>query len=172
MTAERKEVGVERLSGDTELIQRVLRYCMEKHLTISTAESCTAGMIAASIGDMPGVSEIFFEGFVTYSNEAKEKNLGVPHEILTEHGAVSEQTARAMAEGVVKRTETDIGISATGIAGPGGGTPAKPVGLVYIGVCINGETTVRKCLLQGSRSHIRHMTVLNAFDEVQKRLDI
>ncbi len=158
--------------GETDLVSKVLQYCMEKHLTLSTAESCTAGMIAAAIGDMPGVSEIFFEGFVTYSNEAKEKNLGVPHEILEKYGAVSIATARAMAEGVCRRTGSCIGISATGIAGPGGGTPEKPVGLVYIGVCINGETSVRKCLLHGSRSRIRHMTVLNAFDEVRTQLGI
>lgn len=158
--------------GETDLVSKVLRYCMEKHLTISTAESCTAGMIAASIGDIPGVSDIFFEGFVTYSNEAKEKNLGVSHETLKKFGAVSRQTAREMAEGVCNRTGSDIGISATGIAGPGGGTDEKPVGLVYIGVCINGKTTVRKCLLHGSRSRIRHMTVLNAFDEVRKKLGI
>lgn len=158
--------------GDTTMVKKVLSYCLSKNLTLSTAESCTAGMIAAAIGDMPGVSAIFSEGFVTYSNEAKEKNLGVPHEILTSHGAVSRQTARAMAEGVCRRTGSHIGISATGIAGPDGGTPEKPVGLVYIGVCISGETSVRKCLLHGSRNRVRRMTVLNAFDEVRKRLAI
>lgn len=154
------------------LVSKVLRYCMKEKLTLATAESCTAGLIAAAIGDIPGVSDIFFEGFVTYSNEAKEKNLGVPHDILEAHGAVSEETARAMAEGVCKCTGADIGISATGIAGPGGGSKDKPVGLVYIGVCIRGKTTVRKCLHKGSRSRVRHLTVLNAFDEVRKRLII
>ena len=158
--------------GEETLVPKVLRYCMEEKLTLSTAESCTAGLIAAAIGAVPGVSDIFFEGFVTYSNDAKEKNLGVPHDILKKHGAVSEETARAMAEGVCARTGADIGISATGIAGPGGGTNDKPVGLVYIGVCIRGETTVRKCLHKGSRSRVRHLTVLNAFDEVRQRLNI
>lgn len=158
--------------GEDTLPTKTLRFCLEKGYSIATAESCTAGMIAATIGDMPGASAIFFEGFVTYSNEAKEKNLGVPHEILVNHGAVSEETARAMAEGVCKKTGAYIGISATGIAGPGGGTPEKPVGLVYIGVCVGGKTTVRKCMLHGNRSRVRRMTVLHAFDELQKRLQI
>lgn len=158
--------------GEEELVEKVLRYCKEKSYTIATAESCTAGMIAAAIGDISGVSSIFFEGFVTYSNEAKEKNLGVPHEILETYGAVSEQTARAMAEGVCSRTASRIGIAATGIAGPDGGTDEKPVGLVYIGVCIDGETTVRKRIYKGNRNRVRRLTVLNAFDEVRQRLCI
>lgn len=158
--------------GEEELIPKVLRYCLAQNYTLATAESCTAGMIAAAIGDVPGVSDIFAEGFVTYSNEAKEHNLGVPHEMIKNFGAVSEETARAMAEGVCKRTGAYIGISATGIAGPGGGTPEKPVGLVYIGVCIGGETTVRRCIHKGNRMRVRRLTVLNAFDEVRQRLCI
>lgn len=158
--------------GEDTLPAKVLRFCLEKNFSIATAESCTAGLIAATIGDMPGASAIFFEGFVTYSNEAKEKNLGVPHEILASHGAVSEETARAMAEGVCQKTGAYIGISATGIAGPGGGTPEKPVGLVYIGVCVGGKTSVRKCMLHGNRSRVRRTTVLHAFDELRKSLQI
>lgn len=153
-------------------IKTVIQYLLSNRITIATAESCTAGMIATAIGNIPGVSGIFSEGFITYSNEAKEKNLGVPHEILVSHGAVSEQTARAMAEGVCSRTGADIGISATGIAGPDGGTVEKPVGLVYIGVCLRGETSVRKCQFAGDRLCVRSLTVLNAFDEVAKRLQI
>ena len=152
--------------------EKVLTYCMENKLTIATAESCTAGMIAATIGNMSGVSEIFSEGYVTYSNDAKERLLGVPHDILESHGAVSEETARAMAEGVCRRTGAHIGIAATGIAGPTGGTAEKPVGLVYIGVCFGDETSVKKCLFHGTRNHVRSMTVFTAFDEVGKRLKI
>lgn len=158
--------------GSDTLPTKVLRFCLEKDFSIAVAESCTAGLIAATIGDMPGASAIFAEGFVTYSNEAKEKNLGVPHEILVSLGAVSEETARAMAEGVCEKTGSFIGISATGIAGPGGGTPEKPVGLVYIGVCVGGKTTVRRCLLHGNRDRVRRSTVLQAFDELRKRLQI
>lgn len=159
-------------TGETDLKTKVVRYLLEHRLTVATAESCTAGLIAAAIGDVAGVSDIFCEGFVTYSNDAKEKNLGVSKTILKAYGAVSEQTARAMAEGVCKKTNARIGISATGIAGPGGGTKDKPVGLVYIGVCIDGETDVRRCLLKGSRERVRFLTVLNAFDELRKRLKI
>lgn len=159
-------------TGDTDIKTKVVQYLIENRLTVATAESCTAGLIAAALGDIPGVSDIFYEGFVTYSNDAKEKNLGVPQDILKSYGAVSEQTARAMAEGVCKRTNAKIGISATGIAGPGGGTNEKPVGLVYIGVCIGGETSVRKCEIKGNRARVRFMTVLNAFDELRKRLKI
>ena len=159
-------------TGDMDLKTKVVQYLIDNNLTVATAESCTAGMIAAAIGDLPGVSEIFCEGYVTYSNEAKEKLLGVPHEILEKHGAVSPETASFMAEGVCRKTGARIGISATGIAGPGGGTKNKPVGLVYIGVCIDGKTTVRQCNLKGSRTRVRFMTVLNAFDEVRRRLSI
>ncbi len=155
-----------------EDIKTVIECLINEKCSIATAESCTAGMIAASIGNIPGVSAIFSEGFVTYSNEAKEKNLGVPHEILKTYGAVSEQTACAMAEGVCVRTGADIGISATGIAGPDGGTAEKPVGLVYIGVCIKGKTSVRKCIFSGDRMAVRSQTVLSAFDEVAKRMQI
>ncbi len=150
----------------------VIEYLIENKLTIATAESCTAGLIAASLGDVPGVSSIFSQGFVTYSNEAKEQLLGVPHLLLESYGAVSSQVAKAMAEGVCRKTDAAIGISATGIAGPGGGTKEKPVGLVYIGVCIDGQATVRRCVFSGNRAQVRAMTVLAAFDEVRVRLGI
>ena len=154
------------------MIDSVLDYLIEHKITVATAESCTAGLIAARIGDKSGVSSVFSEGFVTYSNEAKEKNLGVPHEILQNHGAVSEQTARAMAEGVCRVTGARLGLSATGIAGPTGGTAEKPVGLVFMGVCLDGETTVVKKIFSGTRSEVRAQTVETVFSEVKKRLQI
>ena len=154
------------------MIDKILQYLIENKITISTAESCTAGMIAARIGDMSGVSDIFSEGFVTYSNEAKEKNLGVPKEIFKNFGAVSEECARAMAEGVCKKTGALLGLSATGIAGPTGGTPDKPVGLVYMGVCLDGVTTVEKCVFSGDRKSVRTQTVETIFSHVKKRLQI
>ena len=154
------------------MIDRVLQYLIENKITIATAESCTAGMIAARIGDMSGVSEIFSEGFITYSNEAKEKNLGVPHEIFENFGAVSEECARAMAEGVARVTNSRLGLSATGIAGPTGGTAEKPVGTVYIGVCLDGVTTVEKYIFQGDRKQVRTQTVEAIFSHIKKRLQI
>ena len=154
------------------MIDAVLDYLIENKITVATAESCTAGLIAARIGDKSGVSEIFSEGFVTYSNEAKEKNLGVPHETLATYGAVSCEVAQAMAEGVCKVSGARLGLSATGIAGPTGGTDQKPVGLVYMGVCLDGETTVVKRIFTGDRSQVRAQTVETVFAEVKKRLQI
>lgn len=154
------------------MIDRVLNYLIENKITIATAESCTAGMIAARIGDASGVSEIFSQGFVTYSNDAKVKNLGVPKEIIDAHGAVSEQCARAMAEGVCERTGARLGLSATGIAGPTGGTADKPVGTVYMGVCLDGVTTVEKCVFSGDRKQVRTQTVEAIFAHVKNRLQI
>lgn len=154
------------------MIDAVLDYLIENKITVATAESCTAGMISARIGDKSGVSDIFSEGYVTYSNEAKEKNLGVPHELLVTFGAVSEEVARAMAEGVCRASGARLGLSATGIAGPTGGTPEKPVGLVYMGVCLDGKTTVVKKIFSGTRAEVRAQTVETVFAEVKKRLQI
>ena len=154
------------------MIEKVIAYLIEQKITVATAESCTAGMIAARIGDFSGVSEIFSEGFVTYSNDAKEKNLGIGHDILEKHGAVSEECARAMAEGVAKRTGARLALSSTGIAGPTGGTDKKPVGLVYMGVCLDGKTTVIKKIFKGSREEVRRQTVETVFEEVKNRLQI
>ena len=120
----------------------------------------------------PVRAEIFSEGFVTYSNSAKEKNLGVSCELLEKHGAVSEEVARAMAEGVCMVTGARLGISATGIAGPTGGTDTKPVGLVYMGVCLDGVTCVVKKVFDGTRAEVRAKTVETVFSEIKKRLQI
>lgn len=154
------------------MIDTVIAYLIENKITVATAESCTAGLISARIGDASGVSEIFSEGYVTYSNEAKEKNLGVSHEALENFGAVSEIIARQMAEGVCRRTGARLGLSATGIAGPTGGTTEKPVGLVYMGVCLDGVTTVVKKVFKGTRTEVREQTVETVFAEVKKRLQI
>ncbi|MBQ9707959.1 MAG: competence/damage-inducible protein A, partial [Firmicutes bacterium] len=116
-----------------DLVQVVADKLMTKGLTIASAESCTGGLFAAALTDIPGISESFKAGFVTYSNESKVRELGVSPETLEKYGAVSEETAREMVEGLYERTGCDVCVSVTGIAGPGGGTPEKPVGLVYIG---------------------------------------
>ncbi len=154
------------------MIDEVIAYLIENKITVATAESCTAGLISATIGNFSGVSSIFSEGFVTYSNEAKAKNLGVSPDTLKMYGAVSEQTAREMAEGVCKVTGARLGLSATGIAGPTGGTDEKPVGLVYIGVCLDGVTTVIRNVFCGDRTSVRAKTVDAVFLEIKKRLQI
>ena len=127
-----------------ELVQVVGRKLLEKNITISCAESCTGGMFAAALTDVPGISAVFDRGIVTYSNKAKMEELGVKEETLAAHGAVSEETAMEMAEGIRRVSGSDIGISVTGIAGPGGGTPEKPVGLVYIGFVYGDKKICKK----------------------------
>lgn len=133
--------------------------------TVATAESCTGGLIASKIVDVPGASDCFNEGYVTYSNEAKMKNLGVKDSTLTAHGAVSFETATEMANGVRKKANADFGISSTGIAGPGGGSPKKPVGLVYIGCSYgNNQIKVRELNLSGDRSQVRDAAAVKALE--------
>ena len=124
-------------------------------LTISTAESSTGGMVAAKLISYPGISSAFLEGAVTYSNEAKIRRLGVKKETLDVYGAVSEETAREMVEGIAKESSSNTSIATTGIAGPGGGTNEKPVGLVYIAVHVNDNTTIEKCNFSGNREEVR-----------------
>ena len=127
-------------------------------LTISTVESCTGGMIAARLVNVPGSSETLLEGFVTYSNAAKERAVGVRHETLLAHGAVSAETCREMCLGGARTAGTDACLSSTGIAGPGGGTPEKPVGLVYIGAVLGDRVEIRELHLKGSRLSVRIQT--------------
>lgn len=129
---------------------------IEKNLKIAFAESCTGGMIASAVVDIPDASKVLYEGVVTYSNEAKEARLGVSRKTLERFGAVSEETAREMAEGLLKNA--DIGVATTGIAGPSGGTPEKPVGLVYIAIAGKGGTVVIKNNFRGDRSSVRRQT--------------
>ncbi len=130
----------------------------KRKLTISVAESCTGGLVCSDLISVPGVSDIFIEGFITYSNDSKIRTLGIPEELISKHGAVSPDVAQAMAEKACAKSGSDIGLSTTGIAGPGGGTPEKPVGLVYIGVHIKGETYLRRLDLNGTRDEIRSLT--------------
>ena len=135
----------------------------KRNFKIATAESCTGGMIASSIVDLPGVSAFFEEGVVTYSNDAKKKYLFVSDEVLKEHGAVSEECAYAMADGLSQQTKAQVCICSTGIAGPGGGTKEKPVGLVYLSCKVLDRITVKKCLFKGTRTEIRKAATEAAF---------
>lgn len=127
---------------DEELIEVVGKLLLKKHITVSCAESCTGGLFAAALTDIPGISEVFERGIVTYSNRAKMEELGVKSETLDKFGAVSHETACEMAAGLAEKTGSDLCISVTGIAGPGGGTSEKPVGLVYIGISYKGQVNV------------------------------
>lgn len=139
----------------TSVEEEVAKILVEKNLKISVAESCTGGMVSSSLINYPGISSVFMEGCVTYSNEAKIMSLGVKKETLDIFGAVSEECAKEMADGVAKRHNTNIGLSTTGIAGPEGGSEEKPVGLVYMGISINNKTIVKKYIFNGDRQQIR-----------------
>ena len=141
------------------------------NLTVSTAESCTGGLVASAITEISGSSAFFGMGVVTYANEAKMKLLGVKSDTLTAYGAVSEQTAKEMAEGILSLSDSDVSISVTGIAGPTGGTPEKPVGLVYIGISGKFGTFAYKNHFSGSRSDVRSKTVEKAFKLVAKYIE-
>lgn len=141
----------------------------DKNLVISTAESCTGGLIAGRIINVPGVSQVYKEGFVTYANEAKMKYLNVRKETLDNYEAVSEETAREMAIGLIEQTGADVSLISTGLAGPDGGTEIKPVGLVYLGCCYKGQVHIKKHIYSGSREKIREQAVSDA---IQLAIDI
>ena len=148
----------------------VAQKLLARRTTIATAESCTAGMVAAALTETPGVSAVFPGGVVTYANEEKTRLLGVPEELLARVGAVSEEVARAMASGVRSRFGVDLGLALTGIAGPDGGTRAKPVGLVHVALDARGEVQHRRLLLPGDRALVREIAVKSALDLVRRAL--
>ena len=151
-------------TGETSIEEVVAKMLVENNLKIAVAESCTGGMVSASLINYPGISSVFMEGCVTYSNEAKMKSLGVKKETLDVYGAVSDNCAKEMASGVAARYNTNVGIATTGIAGPGGGTDEKPVGLVYFGIYINGKVISKKYVFNGDRQGVRERatrTILN-----------
>ncbi|ASW44290.1 competence/damage-inducible protein A [Clostridium isatidis] len=156
---------------DEDSLEKVVANMLcAKQMSIASAESCTGGLIAASLVSYPGISEVFMEGVVTYSNEAKISRLGVKEETLNKYGAVSKETAEEMAVGIAKTAKTDIGVSTTGIAGPSGGSEEKPVGLVYIGLYIKGKTVVKKFNFNGDREQVRRRATLNALNMIRKEL--
>lgn len=141
------------------LEEKLVQKLLEKGYTLTTAESCTGGLLAGRLLNVSGASAVYNEGHITYSNEAKERLLGVSHETLETYGAVSRETAAEMATGAALAAKADVGLSTTGIAGPTGGTPEKPVGLVYIGCYYNGEVTVEECHFNGNREGNRNAAV-------------
>ena len=156
--------------GELSLEEKIISVMKEKNLTLSTAESCTGGMIGAAVTSVAGASSVFMGSAVTYSNDMKKRLLGVPEEILQSYGAVSSQTAEAMADGACKNLQTDAAVAVTGIAGPDGGTPEKPVGLVYVGISLKGKTNTVELRLNGNRDAIRSRTCALALLELYKRI--
>jgi len=147
------------------LAEAVLAHHRRAGAKLATAESCTGGAIAAALTDIAGSSDVFERGFVTYSNEAKTELLGVPAALIARHGAVSEEVAAAMAAGALAHSHADAAVSVTGIAGPGGGTPTKPVGLVFIGRAHRGGTTsVERHVFAGDRAAVRAASVKRALE--------
>lgn len=155
-------------SEDVNLEDAVIDLLMRHKLTLSTAESCTGGLLAGRLVNVSGASDVFMEGFITYSNKAKMKYLNVSPDTLDKFGAVSEETAREMAEGCAKVSGCDVSVAVTGIAGPTGGTPDKPVGLVYISCHAGEKTYVIKRQFKGSRQKIREQSVVAALDLVRR----
>ena len=156
--------------ADETLEMALTKLLIKKKYTMTTAESCTGGMIAARMVNAPGVSAVLKSGFITYANEAKEELLGVSHDTLEKFGAVSRETAEEMAEGAVKAAHTDAAVAVTGIAGPDGGTKEKPVGLVYIGVNVRGNVEVREYHFSGSRQKIRESVTAAALTFLREKL--
>lgn len=147
-----------------ELADDFLKACVRHGIMAATAESCTGGMIIAVLTDIPGSSAVVDRGFITYSNEAKMEMLGVSEATLAAHGAVSEETALEMATGAMKRSRASIALAVTGIAGPDGGSPEKPVGLVWFGLALRGRPTIAESRIfpNEGRDFIRRETVRTA----------
>lgn len=158
-------------STSGQSLEEVIGECLRSQgRTLAVAESCTGGMVGHRITNIPGSSEYFLRGYIVYSNEAKISDLGVNEDTIKQYGAVSPQTAREMAEGVRRKAGTDFGVAITGIAGPGGGTPEKPVGLVYISLASPGDTIVERHQFTGSREQIKQRSAQAALTLLWKGL--
>ncbi|MDH7498696.1 MAG: nicotinamide-nucleotide amidohydrolase family protein, partial [Syntrophomonadaceae bacterium] len=157
-------------SADDTLVSVVARELRRGGLTVSCAESCTGGLLAKMLTDLPGSSDYMWGGAVTYSNQAKVSLLGVQPETLAAFGAVSPQTAREMAQGIRERSGADFALSTTGVAGPGGGSPEKPVGLVYVGLADGGSVEAKELRLAGDRGTIRLLAAKCALDWLRRVL--
>lgn len=153
------------------LNEKIIAALKKANMKISTAESCTGGLISALLTDVSGASDVLDECIVTYSNGAKMRELGVKSETLEAHGAVSAETAAEMCRGICEHTGADVGIGVTGIAGPTGGTPQKPVGTVFTGIYINGRTVISEHHFGGNREKVREETCSAVFSALLKELN-
>lgn len=154
----------------SDLPHKLAERLVELEWQMATAESCTGGLISACCTDLSGSSVWFDRGFVTYSNDAKTQMLGVPSDLISAHGAVSQTVAHAMAMGAVYRSKAQVSVAVTGVAGPSGGSPEKPVGTVWFGWCINGLVATELQHFEGDRKLIRQATVLHALAGILNRL--
>ena len=152
------------------LAEEVVKMLKNAGMTVTTVESCTGGLLSGTLVDVAGVSEVLNQAYVTYANGAKQSLVGVKAETLEAYGAVSEQTAREMAEGGAKAANADAALAVTGIAGPDGGTAEKPVGLVYIGCHVNGNTVVERNVFSGNRREVREKSVGAALALLKRQL--
>lgn len=152
------------------LAAEIIAACTARGLTIATAESCTGGLIGACLTEVPGSSAVVDRGFITYSNRAKQELLGVPADLLQRHGAVSAEVAEAMALGARERAGVDLAIAVTGIAGPGGATPDKPVGLVYLALAADDRIAPVRKVFSGDRRAVRLATLQRALEMVSAAL--
>ncbi len=159
------------LDVSLQLAGEIIRRCTASGLTIATAESCTGGLIGACLTEIPGSSAVLDRGFITYSNRAKQDVLGVPEGVLKAHGAVSAETARAMAKGARDRAGVDIVVAVTGIAGPGGGSDLKPVGLVHLALAEGSRIEAVREVFSGDRRAVRAATLERALHMILTALD-
>lgn len=157
----------------THAANALIRLCIERKLTIATAESCTGGLVAGALTAVPGSSAVLDRGFVTYSNDAKREMLGVPAATLKQYGEVSRQTAEAMARGALSKAKVDLAVSITGIAGPGGATADKPVGLVHFAAASRAGTSMHAAKRYGDigRDNVRQQSVLQALRMLQELVE-
>jgi nicotinamide-nucleotide amidase len=155
-------------AGLVAVAERLLAVCRERRLTLAAAESCTGGLLAGALTEIPGASDVFERGFVTYSNAAKVEMLGIDPALIARHGAVSEEVAQAMAAGVLARSAADLAVAVTGIAGPGGGSAEKPVGLVHLAAAGRRRPPAHRALNIGNvgRAKVRLASVAAAFELV------
>ncbi len=152
------------LNNNIKKAEKLVSILTEKDLKVSFAESCTGGLLGATLTSVSGASAVFDGSIVSYANEVKEEKLGVEKNVLATVGAVSEETARQMVLGVCKMFSADCGAAITGIAGPGGGTPEKPVGTVFVSAAFRGDVNVERCLFDGDRARVREQSVGKALD--------
>ncbi len=170
-SAVRERLGDHVYGGEADSLQEVVLSAMEcQGLRLAVAESCTGGALAARLISVPGASRVLEEAVVVYSNQSKIRRLGVAADTIQRFGAVSEEVASAMALGVAQSAGVEVGVAITGVAGPGGGTVEKPVGTVFIGVCLNGHTAVRKYQLPGDRDKVRRFSVTFALELLRRTL--
>lgn len=159
-----------RPQNNAVLVEQLAAKLLQRQWMLATAESCTGGLIAGVCTDLSGSSNWFERGFVTYSNAAKTELLGVPAALIDAHGAVSEEVARAMAEGAVKHSHAQVAVAVTGVAGPTGGTAEKPVGLVWFGFALPGQVLTEKMHFAGDRAAVRSATVHHALQRLTEML--